>query len=90
MTIYALVSELSSVRLWSLDAGQRLRLQLSEISKESTDDFSEICWLDDAGDVPLKEQVLLFNGHCLFESCFFNYWEAAVFLPGGHLMHGSG
>jgi hypothetical protein len=68
MTIYALVSEFSSVRLWSLDAGQRLRLQLSEISKESTEGLAEICWLVDVGDVPLEGQILLFNGHFLFEN----------------------
>jgi phosphatidylglycerophosphate synthase len=67
MNIYARVSELSSVRLWGLDSGQRLRRQLSEISKETTGDFAEICWLDDTGDVPPEGQVLLFNGNFLFE-----------------------
>ncbi len=68
MTIYALVSELSAVRIWGLDAGQRLRRQLNELSKEHTGDFTEICWLDDAGEAPETGRILIFNGQFLFEN----------------------
>jgi phosphatidylglycerophosphate synthase len=68
MTIYALLPELSPVRLWGLDAGQRLRRQLSEISKESSKEFADIHWLDGTDDLPHDAKVLIFNGHFLFEN----------------------
>jgi phosphatidylglycerophosphate synthase len=68
MTIYALVSENSPVRLWGLDSGQRLQRQLKEISKEYSGDFSDIRWLRNADDMPESGRVLLFNGFFLFEN----------------------
>ena len=57
MTIYALVSELSEVRLWGLDADQRLRRQLNELSKEHQGDFTEINWLDADSEAPEAGQI---------------------------------
>jgi len=68
MTIYALVSENSPVRLWGLDSSQRLQRQLREISKESTVKFRDICWLTDGDDAPANGRILLVNGHFLFEN----------------------
>jgi len=68
MIIYALVSELSSVTLWGLSPEQRLRRQLEEIRKELKEDITDICWLDEAHDMPKHGQVLVLNGHFLFEN----------------------
>jgi phosphatidylglycerophosphate synthase len=68
MTIYALVSEKSPVRLWGLDSEQRLQRQLKEISKESSGDFSDIRWLKNADEAPDNSMVLLLNGFFLFEN----------------------
>jgi phosphatidylglycerophosphate synthase len=68
MTIYALVSENSTVRLWGLDSGQRLQRQLRAIGKDKPDQFSGIRWLRNAGDAPASARVLLLNGSFLFEN----------------------
>jgi phosphatidylglycerophosphate synthase len=68
MIIYAFVSELSSVTLWGLSPEQRLRRQLEEIRKESKGDITDIRWLDEAHEAPKDGQVLLLNGHFLFEN----------------------
>ena len=68
MTIYALVSENSPVRLWGLDSKQRLQRQLKEISKENSGEFSDIQWLSNADEAPGRGRVLLLNGSFLFEN----------------------
>jgi hypothetical protein len=68
MTIYALVSKNSPVRLWGLSSKQRLQRQLKEIGKESSGQFSDIRWLEKAEDVPDDGKVLLLNGTFLFEN----------------------
>lgn len=68
MTIYALVSENSPIRLWGLDSGQRLQRQLREISKELSGEFNDIRWLNKIGEAPDDSRVLLFNGSYLFEN----------------------
>ena len=68
MTIYALVSEYSPVRLWGLSTEQRLQRQLKAISKEYPGDFSDIRWLSDADGIPERGRVLLLNGSFLFEN----------------------
>jgi len=68
MTIYALVSENSPVRLWGLDSRQRLQRQLRAISKENPKDFRNIHWLKDADEVPGNGRILLLNGTFLFEN----------------------
>jgi phosphatidylglycerophosphate synthase len=68
MIIYALVSELSSVTLWGLSPEQRLRRQLEEIRKELKEDITDVCWLDEAEVAPVHGQVLVLNGHFLFEN----------------------
>ncbi len=68
MTIYALVSENSPVRLWGLSSEQRLRRQLKEISKESCGDSGDINWLKSDDGAPAGGRVLLLNGSFLFES----------------------
>ena len=68
MTIFALVSENSPVRLWGLDSNQRLQRQLKEISKENSDEFSDINWLSNADEAPGHGRVLLLNGSFLFEN----------------------
>ncbi len=67
MTIYALVSEHSPVRLWGLSSTRRLQRQLEEIGKESAGDLSHIHWLENADNAPFRGQVLLLNGYFLFE-----------------------
>ncbi len=68
MTIYALVSETSPVRLWGLESGQRLQRQLKAVSKEYSGDFSAIRWLSSADEAPDDGRVLLLNGSFLFEN----------------------
>lgn len=68
MTIYALVSENSPVRLWGLSSAQRLQRQLKEISKESSAEFRDIQWLKNAEDAPPSSRILLLNGSFLFEN----------------------
>ena len=68
MTIYALVSENSPIRLWGLDSRQRLQRQLRAISKENPKDFSNIHWLKNADDAPGNGRILLLNGTFLFEN----------------------
>jgi len=68
MTIYAFVFEISKVHLWGLDAGQRLRKQLNEISKASNGDTRQIHWVENAGELPATGRVLLFNGRFVFEN----------------------
>lgn len=68
MTIYALVSENSPVRLWGLSSEQRLQRQLKEVSNASSGDLSDIKWLKSIDDVPASGQVLLLNGLFLFEN----------------------
>ena len=51
MAIYAFVSEKSKVRLWGLDAKQRLRRQLYEVGKIVKGDFSQISWVDRVDDL---------------------------------------
>src|SRR5210317_1136404 len=68
MTIYALVSENSPVRLWGLNSGQRLQRQLRAIGKDKPELFGDIRWLRNAGDAPASARVLLLNGSFLFEN----------------------
>ncbi len=68
MTMYALVFEVSEVHLWGLDAGQRLRRQLNEITKASNGESEQIHWVEQAGDLPASGRVLLFNGSFVFEN----------------------
>ena len=68
MIIYVLVSELSSVTLWGLTPEQRLRRQLDEIKKELKVEVTDICWLDEVQEAPEHGQVLVLNGHFLFEN----------------------
>lgn len=68
MAIYAFVSEKSKVRLWGLDAKQRLRRQLYEVGKIVKGDFSQISWLDRVDDLPDTGRILLFNGGFVFEN----------------------
>jgi len=84
MTIYAYVSDISKVTLWGLDAGQRLRRQLNEISKADKEGLGPVCWLDDAGDFPKAGRVLLFNGNFIFEN---RTIEGVLASPGGVLQY---
>lgn len=68
MTIYALVFDVSEVRLWGLDAERRLRRQLAEISKTRGDDPGSVIWAGHAGELPDSGQVLLLNGGFVFEN----------------------
>jgi phosphatidylglycerophosphate synthase len=68
MTIYALVSENSPIRLWGLSSAQRLQRQLREIDKASCGELSDIRWLKSIDKVPASGQVLLLNGSFLFEN----------------------
>ena len=68
MTIYALVSENSSVHLWGLSSAQRLQRQLKAISKELSGELSDIRWIESTADVPDAGRVLLLNGSFLFEN----------------------
>ncbi len=67
MTIYALVFDISEVSLWGLDAAERLRRQLAEISKAGNG-FATVHWVDSAADLPEQGRVLLFNGGYVFEN----------------------
>jgi phosphatidylglycerophosphate synthase len=58
MTIYALVLDDSPVRLWGLDARERLRRQLRALA--------DVVWLERAGDLPDGGNVLLLNAGYLF------------------------
>ena len=68
MTIYAFVSENSPVRLWGLGSAQRLQRQLKAVSKESSGDKRDICWLESIEELPAGGQVLVLNGAYLFEN----------------------
>ena len=68
MTIYALVSENTPVRLWGLSSAQRLRRQLKEIGKELSGSARDIHWLESATEAPDTGQILLLNGSFLFEN----------------------
>ncbi len=68
MSIHAFVYEKSEVRLWGLDAEQRLRRQLNEIGKTSSGDIKQVIWVEHAGDLPGTGRVLLFNGSFVFEN----------------------
>lgn len=68
MTIYALVSENSPVRLWGLSSEQRLKRQLNEVSKQLGGDFKNLQWLASDDDIPENGRVLLLNGLFLFEN----------------------
>ena len=68
MTIYALVSENSPVRLWGLSSKQRLKRQLKEIFKELPTNSNDLRWLKSVNEVPASGQVLLLNGLFLFEN----------------------
>ena len=68
MTIYAFVSENSPVRLWGLGSAQRLQRQLQAVSKESSGDKRDICWLESIEELPAGGQVLVLNGAYLFEN----------------------
>jgi len=59
MTTYAVVVEESPVSLWGLSSSERLRRQLKEIGS--------IDMVASLRDVPDTAQVLLLNGHYLFE-----------------------
>ncbi len=89
MTIYALVFDVSRVKLWGLDAAQRLRRQLDEIGKARTGGLESIAWVEAAGDLPATGQVLLLNGSFVFENrtieavlarpnCVLHYEDRAV------------
>ena len=99
MTIYALVSENSAIRLWGLSSAQRLQRQLREIDKASSGELSDIRWLKSIDDAPASGQVLLLNGSFLFENrtlrgvlknlnSILQYTDnttAAAFIDVGHL-----
>ncbi len=68
MTIYALVSGISPVRLWGLNSKQRLQRQLRAISSESAGKLDPINWLENIDKLPANSRVLLINGHFLFEN----------------------
>jgi len=68
MTIYAFVSENSTVRLWGLSSAQRLQRQLKAIARELTTDKNDIHWLKNTSEVPANGQILLLNGTFLFEN----------------------
>jgi phosphatidylglycerophosphate synthase len=68
MSIYALVFDVTEVKLWGLNAAQRLRRQLGEIGKGRNDDLESIVWVEHAGDLPAVGQVLLLNGSFVFEN----------------------
>jgi len=59
MTISALVLAEAPTKLWGLSSTERLKRQLLEIGG--------ISWAADGGDLPGSGQVLLLNGHFLFE-----------------------
>lgn len=80
MSIYAVVSQISPTRLWGLDSAQRLARQLAEIARQtggssvpgSTIPGNAVQWLKNAADAPADappdSQILVINGHYLFES----------------------
>jgi len=68
MTIYALVFDVSEVKLWGLDAERRLRRQLAEVSKTRAHGSGSVIWARHAGELPASGQVLLFNGGFVFEN----------------------
>jgi len=84
MTIYALVSDISEVRLWGLDPGRRLRRQLAEISKTRGDAPGSVNWAGDAGELPDSGLVLLFNGGFVFEN---RTIAGLLDRPGSVLLH---
>jgi phosphatidylglycerophosphate synthase len=67
MTIYALVYDISEVRLWGLDTRQRIQRQLKEIGKSVKGDFQQVSWVDHYTELPANCQALLFNGSFVFE-----------------------
>lgn len=67
MSIYALVSHPSPTRLWGLGSEQRLQRQLAEVIKLSDRELA-IHWLQNPADAPNDAQILVINGHYLFES----------------------
>lgn len=68
MTIHVFVFEKSEIHLWGLDAEQRLRRQLNEVSKTSSGDIKQVIWVEDAGDLPSTGRILLFSGNFVFEN----------------------
>ena len=68
MTIYALVSENSPVKLWGLDSVQRLQRQLQAVHKELAGGLTAIHWLSHSSEIPGDGQILILNGSFLFEN----------------------
>lgn len=68
MTIYALVSENSSHRLWGLSSAQRLQRQTKEISKEMPADLRDIRWVKSDEEIPADGRILILSGTFLFEN----------------------
>jgi phosphatidylglycerophosphate synthase len=68
MTIYALVSENSPVKLWGLDSAQRLQRQLEAVRKKEAPKFEQLQWLSHSSEIPAKGQILILNGSFLFEN----------------------
>ncbi len=68
MTIYALVSENSPVRLWGLSSEQRLKRQLNEIGKQLGGELRDIHWLASGDEIPGSGRILILNGLFLFEN----------------------
>lgn len=84
MTIYAAVSEISSVHLWGLSSSRRLQRQILEISKMPRYDADDIQWLDDLDKLPDNSQILLINGNFLFEN---RSLSGVLARPGCVLLH---
>lgn len=87
MSIYALVSELSPVRLWGLTSNQRLQRQLRAISAELSAESGTIDWLDDIEALGEHGRALVINGHYLFENRSLN---GLLEHPGSMLLDADG
>lgn len=68
MTIYALVSQNSAVRLWGLSSEQRLKRQMNEISKQFGGELKNIQWISSDDDLPENSRIIILNGLFLFEN----------------------
>lgn len=87
MTIYALVSNNSPVRLWGLDSAQRLGRQLEQLDKENPGRVGDIRWLNDPHETPTSGSILVLNGSFLFET---RTLKGVLERPGSVLLHGNG
>jgi phosphatidylglycerophosphate synthase len=68
MTVYALVSQNSPIRLWGLDSAKRLQRQLREIGKQLGGEYRDIRWLASAEERPASGRILMLDGSFLFEN----------------------